>query len=444
MEKPPDSQDPPGADPVSVVAHAVNTLIHTVPAGTAYFIGVVVVVMLTGRLAETKGSLARAAFPLVAHLQWGWRLVEQAMERGCLSLDQLFDQMLVWCEATLEVEPVRLGPLGRGIDAIDSSTIARLRSGPKLALAGKGYDHRAGKAVRANIVAALTTVVVISGTRVGLVRRARFGARCEEAVSALFRDAPKDPGPRLQVVDAGIATYEQFSKASPDVALLGRLRINCVLRCAPAPREPGARRGPGRPCEHGALLHPGAAAPEVTPEEDYDVEETLEHRTKTIRVRRWSGVHHEQHKRTLLDVVRVDDPDYREPLLMATTARELTSDQMREGYGHRWPVETNFFVAQDTCAMEQPRAWTEPALSRRIAFSLLCGSLLKAIAASFEAIPIGPWDREATPSAGRLAHNLAARLTNFAALALAGTAPRMYRKNQNHSDSEDSRQRPAA
>ena len=185
------THDPPGADPVYVVANAVNTLIHTLPAGTAYFIGIVLVVMLTGRLSETKGSLARAAFPLVAHLQWGWRLVEQAMERGKLSLDALFDTMLVWCKANLEIEEVRLGPLERGVDAIDSSTIARLRAGEKLALAGKGYDHRAGRSVRGNIVAALTTVAMIGTTRVGLLRRVRFGATCEEAVSAIFRDAPE-------------------------------------------------------------------------------------------------------------------------------------------------------------------------------------------------------------------------------------------------------------
>lgn len=444
MEKQPHSQDPPGADPVYVVANAVNTLIHTLPAGTAYFIGTVLVVMLTGRLSETKGSLARAAYPLVGHLHWGWRLVEQAMERGNLSLDALFDTMLTWCEANVEVEPVRLGPRQRGIDAIDSSTIARLRAGENLALAGKGYDHRAGKAVRANIVAALTTVGMIGVTRVGLVRRVRYGASCEEAVASVFRDAPTDGGPRLQVVDAGIATYEQFSKATDETALLGRLRVTCSLRCAPTPIAPGQKRRRGRPREHGTVLHPGAATPEVTPDEDYEVSELVEQKARTVRVRRWSGVHHEQFKTTVLDVVRVDHPDYKAPLIIGTTARELTSQDRREGYRHRWPVETNFFVAQDTMAMEQPRAWTDPALSRRIGLSLLCGSRLKAIAASFEAIPIGPWDREAKPSAGRLAHHLAARVTNFAALALAGTAPRMYRKNPASSDSNDLRQRPAA
>jgi hypothetical protein len=175
----------------------------------------------------------------------------------------------------VEVEPIRLGPRQRGIDAIDSSTIARLRAGEKLALAGTGYDHRAGKAVRANIVAALTTVVMIGATRVGLVRRVRFGASGEEAVAAVFRDAPTEGEPRLQVVDAGIATYEQFAKASDEKALLGRLRVTCSLRCAPTPREPGQKRPRGRPREHGTVLHPGAATPEVTPDEDYEVTEIV-------------------------------------------------------------------------------------------------------------------------------------------------------------------------
>ena len=144
MENTPKSQSPPAADPVYVVATAVNTLIHTLAAGTAYFIGIVLIVMVTGELSGTKGSLARAAFPLVAHLECGWLRVEQAMERGKLSLDTLFDTMLAWCLANLDIDEVRRGPLSRAIDAIDSSTIARLRSGSKLALAGKGYDHRAG------------------------------------------------------------------------------------------------------------------------------------------------------------------------------------------------------------------------------------------------------------------------------------------------------------
>ena len=86
------THDPPGADPVYVVANAVNTLIQTLPAGTAFFIGIVLIVMMTGRLVQTKGILARAALPFVLHLRWGWHRVERAMERGQCSLDAFLDR----------------------------------------------------------------------------------------------------------------------------------------------------------------------------------------------------------------------------------------------------------------------------------------------------------------------------------------------------------------
>ena len=77
-----------------------------------------------------------------------------------------------------------------------------------------GYYHRAGKAVKANIVAAVTTIVFIAGVRVGLVRRVRFDPSCEAAVAAVFDDWPKCQQKRLLVVDAGIATQEQFAAAT--------------------------------------------------------------------------------------------------------------------------------------------------------------------------------------------------------------------------------------
>src|SRR3989449_262388 len=164
----------PSTDPVYLAAAVVQSLIQPLPSGTAFCIGVVLMVMLTGRLVQTKGSLARAVLPFVVHLRWGWHRVERAMERGTFSLDAMFDRASDWCLAHLPLEPVRLGREHREVNAIDSSTIARLRAGARLALAGKGSCHRAGRAVRANIVAALTTVVMMQGVRVGLVRRTRL------------------------------------------------------------------------------------------------------------------------------------------------------------------------------------------------------------------------------------------------------------------------------
>src|ERR1043166_3898164 len=77
--------------PVYLAASAINSLMRALPAGTAYFIGIVFITMFTGQLVHYQGSLARAALPYVVHLRWGWHRVERAMERGKVSLDALFD-----------------------------------------------------------------------------------------------------------------------------------------------------------------------------------------------------------------------------------------------------------------------------------------------------------------------------------------------------------------
>jgi hypothetical protein len=413
-----------------LVASAVNTLLRPLPVGTAYFIGIVLITMCTGQLVHHQGSLARAAWSYVVHLRWGWHRVERAMERGKVSLDTLFDSAFTWCLQRLPVEPVRLGREGRSVYAVDSSTIVRWRARKASSVLGKGYCPRVHRTVRANIVAALTSVVHIRGVRVGLVRRARCGKTCEAAVAALFRELPPSAEKRLFSVDAGIATREQFAAATEHDALVGRLRKNVSLRRAPVPPRRGRR---GRPPVHGSVLHPGARRPEGRADEDTTV--TVEDRQ--VRVRRWKGVHFARTPQTVLDVVRVDDPAYPRPLLIATTARELTTDELRQAYGHRWPVETNFFVAQGTCAMERPRAWTPTAVSRRITLALLCGSLLKAIAAACEALPIGPWDRQAVSTAGRLAHHLDLHANHFAALVLSGLEPRTYVKTSDPQQTTD-------
>ena len=431
MSRPSQSSQPLAASPVYLAARAINSLIHALPAGTAYFIGIVLITMFTGQLVHHQGSLARAALPYVLHLRWGWHRVERAMARGQVSLDVVFDRALTWCLECLPVEPVRLGSARRTVHAIDSSTVVRLRANQKrCALLGKGYCHRGQRAVQANLVAALTTVVLIGGVRVGVVRRTRFGATCQEAVAQVFAGLPESPEKRLFSVDAGIATIEQFRAATERDALVGRLRKNVTLRRAPAPKRPGKR---GRSALHGPVLHPGAKRPEGCPDEDT----TLRIEEREVRVRRWRNLHFREAPQTRIDVVRVDDPAYKRPLLIGTTARELTTDEIRSAYAHRWPIETNFYVAQGTCAREMPRAWSETGVERRISLALLAGSLLKAIAAACPPLAMGPWDRKAVGSAGRLANHLELHAGHFVTLALEGIVPRKYRKIANAKETAD-------
>jgi hypothetical protein len=178
------------------------------------------------------------------------------MERGKWSLDAVFDSVHDWCLATLPVEPGCLGEAQREVHAIDSSTIARLRAGQRLAVAGKGSCHRAGRAVRANIVAALTRVVMIGGVRVGLVRRTRFGSSCQEAVERLFAALPPATGQRLMVVAAGIATKEQFAAATAQDALwdaCASIPNSGVLRHRPVATR-GALPCMARACSPGVTI----------------------------------------------------------------------------------------------------------------------------------------------------------------------------------------------
>jgi hypothetical protein len=359
------------------------------------------------------------------------------MERGKLLLDELFDHAYQWCLSNLEVEPVRLGCLDREVIALDSSTIARLRCQVgKAALLGKGYCHRAGRAVRANIAAAAVSVVLIRGVRVGLVRCVRFGASCEVAVSKLFGALPESAAARLVIVDAGIATKGQFAAATACDALVGRLRRNCTLRCAPPP--PNGKRG--RNPIHGPVLHPGRTKPEVAPDEDL----TFPSEAGPVRLRRWKEVHWEGYHQRPVDVLRVDDPNYQEPLLVGTTACELTTRELWQAYPHRWPVETLFYIGAETTATEKPRAWTEQAVERRIGLGLLSGSLLKAITALSEGLAMGPWDKKPQPSAGRLANHLEIHIDNLSTHALEGVQARNYRKNPESAQAQDLQLKKAA
>ena len=78
------------------------------------------------------------------------------------------------------------------------------------------------------------------------------------------------------------------------------------------------------------------------------------------------------------------------------------------------------------------------AVERRLSLTLLAGSLLKAIAAGCEALPMGPWDRGAVSSAGRLANRLEIHADNFVAFALPGTAPRKYNESKEAKETADS------
>ena len=127
----------------------------------------------------------------------------------------------------------------------------------------------------------------------------------------------------------------------------------------------------------------------------------------------WNGYQFEDLADTVLDVVRVGHPDYDRPFLIGTVARELTTEELRVACHHRSPVETNFFVAHGTAAMEMLRAWTENAIKQRIGLALLVDFLLKVIADVYETLATDSWDRKPQSTTGHLSHHLNIRINDF-------------------------------
>jgi hypothetical protein len=323
VSKPAKTSQPLTVSPVYLAASAINNLVGGLPAGTASFSGIVLITLFTGQLVPHPGGLARAALPYVLHLRWGWHRVGRAMERGKGAWEARFDRAVTWGLARVPVEPVRLGREHRTVQAVDTSTVVRLRAKlTRSALVGKGDCPRAQRAAQANMVAALTTLVLIGGVRVGWVRRTRWGLPCQGAVASIFADLPTSTAKRLFSGDAGLATLEQFRTATEHEALGGRLRKNVTLRRAPPPQRPSKR---GRPALQGPGLHPGAKRPEGRPDEDT----TLRIEDRAVRVRRWPNLHFRETPQTAIEVVRVADPADKRPLLIGTTARELTTAEVR-------------------------------------------------------------------------------------------------------------------
>lgn len=332
----------------------------------------------------------------MVHVRWGWQRVARAMARGTVGRAVLLAQADTWCVAHVPGEPGRVGREAREWVALDTSTIARRRAGARVALAGTGVCPRAGRAVRANIVAAAPSLVRSRGVRVGRVRRTRFRARCEDAVETLVPALPARERTRLIIVDAGLATPERCAAATDQEALRGRVRLNRTWRGAPPP--PSGKRG--QPTWPGPVWHPGALAPQVEPAEAF----VRPGDPGDSRVRRGTTRPCAEARHTILDGLRSEDPADQRPLVVGTTARELTPEECLRASPPRWPVDTHVCVAQATTARERPRAWPELARERRMRLARLTGALVPALAAATGPLARGPWDRQPRPSAGRLAH----------------------------------------
>ncbi|MBI3731888.1 MAG: hypothetical protein HY259_00270, partial [Chloroflexi bacterium] len=104
-------------------------------------------------------------------------------------------------------------------------------------------------------------------------------------------------------------------------------------------------------------------------------------------------------------VVVIDDPRYRKPLLLITNLR-APGAVLRDLYDDRWPIEPLPQAAKQLIGAERQWVWAAESRLRLPELSLFAGQVLSYLAATQPAVPSGFWDRNPRRTPGRLRRTL--------------------------------------
>ena len=167
----------------------------------------------------------------------------------------------------------------------------------------------------------------------------------------------------------------------------------------------------GRKPEYGEIVRPlgrtrkGKTLPASTPDETC----TLKKDRRDIHVEIWR------------DLVRVDqkpsqdnatfaiylfhDPKYKTPWVLATPLK-LKAESVDQIYSDRWPVEQVPLSSKQMLGAHRQFVWNSESVQRLPEITLLAGSIVSFLAASFPPVPTGFWDKNPKRTPGRFRRQL--------------------------------------
>jgi hypothetical protein len=279
----------------------------------------------------------------------------------------------------------------------------------------KHYCAEAGKALPAIRVGILA--------RVGAVDTPAGKQRLSLPVR-LVRPDPEGPSERAHLLSLLGAAKEQigegeagvFDRGFPLRDVLGagperfvvRLPKNFTARRA----APSPYKGVGRRPKRGTIVRPlprsyqGKPLPATPPDRTEEWTETLGEKTVSLRAEVWNDLVLSEAdpldpKTVHFRVAAIHDSRFAEPLLVATRLPVGGAD-LRGLYLDRWPVEGLPLVAKVILGAHRQFVFAKECRQRLPELTLLAGAVLSYLAATYEAVPTGFWDRAPKPTAGRL------------------------------------------
>lgn len=268
----------------------------------------------------------------------------------------------------------------------------------------KHYHPAAKRALPAVIFGISGEVGELNGQRIALPRAFERVHPKDTSEKRLWQETLKNTKKSLlddeiAVVDAGLkigalqeAGIEQF---------VIRLATNFTARRNFLPEH-----HLGRKPKYGALVRPlprkhnGKVLPATTPDETYI---WVEHK-RELRAEIWRDLVLNKiapnKKNKTVDVYAIYDPKFEQPWLLATPLK-LKPESVRAIYNDRWPVEQIPLSAKQMVGSHRQFVHNPESVQRLPELTLLAGSILSFLAASFPPTPTGFWDHKPKRTPGR-------------------------------------------
>lgn len=268
----------------------------------------------------------------------------------------------------------------------------------------KHYHPAAKRALPAVIFGISGEVGELNGQRIALPRAFERVHPKDTSEKRLWQETLKNTKKNLQddeiaVVDAGlkIGTLQQAGIKQYVI----RLATNFTARRNFLPEH-----HKGRKPKYGALVRPlprkhkGKILPATAPDETYI---WVEHK-RELCAEIWRDLVlnkiEPNKKNETFDAYVIYDPKFEQPWLLATPLK-LKPESVRAIYNDRWPVEQIPLSAKQMVGSHRQFVHNPESVQRLPELTLLAGSILSFLAASFPPTPTGFWDRKPKRTPGR-------------------------------------------
>jgi hypothetical protein len=250
----------------------------------------------------------------------------------------------------------------------------------------------------------------LNGQRLALLRRIERASGTNVSEPLLWqtllpkvaKDLKKD---EIAVIDAGVK-IRAVQKAEILCYVL-KLAQNVTARRNFLP-EPAAH---GRKPEYGAIVRPlertrkGKVLEASIPDETA----TLAQNGREIQVKIWRDLVLTDQKPSLknktFDIYVFHDPKYKTPWVLATPVK-LKPESVHHIYSDRWPVEQVPLSSKQMLGAHRQFVHNSECVQRLPEITLLVGSILSFLAASFPPVPTGFWDKNPKRTPGRFRRQL--------------------------------------